>query len=220
MRVKEVLKDAAQGVIYETLISTISGDGSPNIAPIGLIFRDEDLKSFELRIFKESKTYQNLLDVGEGVVNITRDPRPFVLGCIPELREKILKDLEPAKIVKPLRLRGAEAYIEFVVQDIKEDSSSKVTVICRPLEAYPGELRIEPYSRAIYSLIEAAINASRARVFMNNSRKLLEILQEIDRSRNILRRTAAGTIYEEVLIDLIKALQKILQSRPFDRPSP
>ena len=209
MKISNVLKDLKPYVIYEVLISSISLNGEPNIAPMGLKFSKE-LEEFMVHPFKSTKTYQNLIEIREGVVNITRDPRPFVLGCLPELKHELLEELESSKLVKAPRLRGSEAYIEFRVKDVKEESVNRAQIICEPITAYLGDLRIEPYSRAVYALIEASVNASRIKIFLNKSRELLRLLSGIDYAKSTIKRTGEGSEYEKLSNLLAKSIEKIL----------
>ena len=219
MKISDVLNNLKPHVIYETLISSISTNGEPDIAPMGLKF-SEEFEEFILYPFKSAKTYRNLVEVGEGVVNITRDPRLFVLGCLPELKHELLKDLERSKLVKAPRLRDSEAYIEFKVKEVRERSVNRVEMTCEPVTAYLGDLRIEPYSRAVYALIEASVNASRVKVFLNKSRELLKVLNGISYAEIIIRRTGEGSEYEKLLNLLIKSVEKILRRTSSSPPSP
>ena len=219
MRVSDVLSGLEPHVIYEVLISSISIDGKPDIAPMGLRFL-EGFEKFALHPFKSAKTYRNLVEVGEGVANITRDPRPFVLGCLPELKHELLKELEESKHVKAPRLRGSEAYVEFKVKEVKEKPIDRAEIVCEPVSVYLGDLRIEPYSRAVYALIEASVNASRIKVFLNRSRELLRILNEISYAESIVRRVGGGSEYERLLNLLVKSVQEILHGTSSSQPSP
>ena len=209
MKVSHVLNGLKPHVLYEALVSSISIDGEPNVAPMGLRF-SEGFEEFMLHPFKSAKTYRNLVEVGEGVVNITRDPRPFVLGCIPELKCELLKELEESRLVKAPRLRGSEAYVEFEVKEVREESINRAEIVCEPVSAYLGDVRIEPYSRAVYALIEASVNASRIKVFLKRSKELLKVLGGISYAESIVRRAGRRSEYEELLNLLIKSVDEIL----------
>ena len=219
MKISDVLNNLKPHVIYETLISSISINGKPDIAPMGLKF-SEEFEEFFLYPFKSAKTYRNLVEVGEGVVNITRDPRPFILGCFPELKHELLKELERSKLVKAPRLRDSEAYIEFKVKEVRERSVNRVEMTCEPVTVYLGDVRIEPYSRAVYALIEASVNASRVKVFLNRSRELVKVLNGISYAESIIRRTGEGSEYEKLLNLLIKSVEEILRRSSSSPPSP
>ena len=219
MKVSDVLKNVKHHVIYEVLVSSISTNGEPDIAPMGLRF-SEGFEEFILHPFKSSKTYRNLVEVGEGVANITRDPRPFILGCIPGLKHELIKELERSELVKAPRLKDSEAYIEFRVKEVGEKSIDRAEIVCEPVSVYLGDLRIEPYSRAVYALIEASVNASRVKVFLNRSKELLKILNGIRYAESIVRRTGGGSEYEGLLNLLIKSVEKILHGISSSQSNP
>ena len=81
-------------------------------------------------------------------------------------------------------------------------------------------MRIEPYSRAVYALIEASVNASRVKVFLNRSRELLKILNGICYAESIVRRTSGGSEYERLLNLLIKSVKEILHEISSSQSNP
>jgi len=88
------------------------------------------------------------------------------------------------------------------------------------VSVYLGDLRIEPYSRAVYALIEASVNASRVKVFLNRSRELLKILNGIRYAESIVRRTGGGSEYERLLNLLIKSVEEILHGISSSQSNP
>lgn len=205
------------GIIYEVLASTISRDSEPNIAPMGAVF-DEGLRSFTLKPYLGTKTFKNLKDVGVGVLNLTRDPEAFVLGCLPRLKTKLLERLEPSRRVRAPRLRGAEAYIEFEVSSVAVEGGRAV-ITCKPLEIYLGEVRVEPLTRAVCALVEAAVSASRVKVFLGREAKLMELLREMERAGRVVERVAPEGRFRELMEALSSEVRRIL-SQPFSEESP
>ncbi|MCK5660244.1 MAG: DUF447 family protein [Methanosarcinales archaeon] len=73
--------------VNETIVTTVSKDGVPNAAPIGIIRRDEKEESASQRsdIFVKlfpGTTCQNVIDTGYLVANITYDPMHFVMAAL------------------------------------------------------------------------------------------------------------------------------------------
>ena len=62
-------------MILETIVSTLDTTGSPNFAPMGVIW-DEDYVT--IRPYRNTSTYRNLLGSGAGVVNVTDDVLAYV----------------------------------------------------------------------------------------------------------------------------------------------
>ena len=69
-------------------------------------------------------------------------------------------------------------------------------------------------------MIEASVNASRVKVFLNRSRELLKILNGIRYSESIVRRTGGGSEYEGLLNLLIKSVEEILHGISSSQSNP
>ncbi len=197
--------EVEKNIIYEAIVTTSSDSGGTNIAPMGVIFTGED--SFLLRPFTDTTTYRNLREQGEGVVNITRNPEHFILSILPPLRKDIA--LEDSRRVKTSRLKDAEAYLEFIVEEIMEDGG-RAEVSCKIIEAYRGGELIQPYSRAAYALIEAAIAATRVRVFLGRERRLIELLDDIERCRRTVVRVASEGRFRTLLERLLEEVRRMI----------
>ena len=72
-----------KGKQYETIITTKNYDNVQNAAPIGVICSGKD--KILCRIFKGSKTLDNILSQKEFIVNITHDPELFMLSTLGNL---------------------------------------------------------------------------------------------------------------------------------------
>ena len=86
-------------MILESIVTTISADGSINIAPMGPHFKDEPanptIDFFELRPFTTSQTFQNIKVTGCGVLHVTDDALLFARAAIGKLENQ--PDTHPAK---------------------------------------------------------------------------------------------------------------------------
>src|SRR6478752_2855462 len=65
-------KEAGGVMIIEGFLTTISADGTVNIAPMGPIV-DEDWRRLLFRPFQSSQTFANLRRTGRGVFHVTDD---------------------------------------------------------------------------------------------------------------------------------------------------
>ena len=61
-------------MIFETVITTLAGDGTPHVAPFGVRYVDGRVL---LRPFKPSATLDNIRASGHAVLNLTTDVRVF-----------------------------------------------------------------------------------------------------------------------------------------------
>jgi hypothetical protein len=139
-------------MIRETVVTTISADGRPHIAPLGLIAAGEDWIAAP---FHPSTTLDNLRAVPQLVANYTDDVR-IIAGCLTGRRGW---PLVPADRVRPPRLVGALAHAELEVADVAEDEQRprfRCRVVHRAMHApFAG------FNRAQAAVLEAAILVSR-----------------------------------------------------------
>ena len=85
MKIDLSLIGMEKGRQYETIITTRNDDGSKNAAPIGVICAGND--KIINRIFKGSRTLENIMREREFTVNITHDPELFptpIIGKLPQ----------------------------------------------------------------------------------------------------------------------------------------
>ena len=85
MKIDLSLIGMEKGRQYETIITTRNDDGSKNAAPIGVICAGND--KIINRIFKGSRTLENIIREREFTVNITPDPELFttpIIGNLPQ----------------------------------------------------------------------------------------------------------------------------------------
>lgn len=91
-----------KGRQYETIITTNNGNGSKNAAPIGVLCAGDN--KIICRIFKGSRTLDNIVREKEFVVNITHDPELFTLS--------LLKNLPQDHFNENLSIKCADAYFK------------------------------------------------------------------------------------------------------------
>ena len=99
-----------KGRQYETVITTENDRGQMNAAPIGVLCSGRD--TVLTRIFKGSRTLENMISQKEFTVNITHDPEVFMLSIIGNLPEGYFNEDNT--------LKCAEAYFKCEVTSISE----------------------------------------------------------------------------------------------------
>jgi len=207
MSIRNILLKASPNMTYEIILTTKSRDGEVDAAPMGLRFLDDNLSTFLLKIYKETKTYKNLIEKGAGVVNITRDPAVFI-KCLMKDKDKYLREeIEDSEVVDVARLRSAEAYIEFTVESIY-DEVGLADFRCLVVKAYEGVKAIEPYSRATYALIELAVNISKVEPYLKQGIELSELFNAIAYCLKVIKKTATGTIIDDYSKILLSSLSE------------
>jgi len=205
--IRDILPNISPNIVYEVILTTKSRDGKVDAAPMGLRFIDNNLSRFLLRIYKENKTYRNLIERPAGVANITRDPTVFVKYLMKDKDKYLREEIEDSEVVDAPRLRNAEAYIEFTVESIY-DEVDPVDFHCLVVKAYWGVRVIEPYSRAAYALIELAVNISKVEPYLKQGLDLSELFNAIAYSLKVIKKTATGTVIDEYSKILLSSLSE------------
>lgn len=110
MKIDLSLIGMEKGRQYETIITTRNDDGSKNAAPIGVICAGND--KIINRIFKGSRTLENIMREREFTVNITHDPELFTTPIIGKLHQDSFNE--------DYSLKSIEAYFKCEVISLTE----------------------------------------------------------------------------------------------------
>ena len=144
-------------MIIETIVTTLNEDGTTNIAPMGPHI-ESGFKQFELKPFKTSTTYQNLVRSKQGVLHITDDAMLFARAAIGKHSDH-LPDMVSAEIVQGSVIKKVVRWFEFKV-DFIEDTADRSTIKCHSVKAGTG-IGWRGFNRARHAVLEAAILATR-----------------------------------------------------------
>ncbi|RLF61161.1 MAG: hypothetical protein DRN25_00960 [Thermoplasmata archaeon] len=154
--------------IYETIITTFS-ENKPNAAPMGIYFIEDDRAI--VKIYKGSKTYENLKKTKKCAINIVYDPILFLVYALKEKKEDIevffdsgipvLKDCSGYILAEVLEMEEKENKGIFLLKVIKKVS----------LSDFP-----EPFSRGLGAAVELAIELTRGR--RDNIGKYLRVMKK------------------------------------------
>ena len=167
-------------MILEGLITTTDADGRMHLAPMGPTVDGPDFRSFLLRPFPTSTTYQNLVRTGEGVLHITDDVLLLARAAVGEA------GMPPSRMAE--RIDGfvlvdcCRAY-EFRIAE-RDASRERVHLTADVVQTH----RIRDFfgfNRAMHAVLEAAILATRFHVLPAR-----EIEREFARLRVIVDKTA------------------------------
>jgi hypothetical protein len=143
-------------MILEGIVTTISPEGTLNIAPMGPIV-DADMRRLTLRPFQTSDTYRNLKAHGEGVFHVTDDVLLLAQAAVGPVTP--MPEVVRAQRILGYVLADACRHYEFVVRSI-DDRSERVTIDVDVLHA--GRQRdFFGFNRAKHAVLEAAILATR-----------------------------------------------------------
>jgi hypothetical protein len=143
-------------VILEGIVTTISPEGSVNIAPMGPQV-GPSLEHFLLQPFRTAQTYRNLKTHGEGVLHVTDDVLLLAKAALGPVEP--LPALFAASRVRGFVLQESCRYYEFRVLSL-DDHEERTRIEAEVLHA--GRLRdFFGFNRAKHAVVEAAILATR-----------------------------------------------------------
>ena len=148
-----------KGKQYETIITTTSCDDIKNAAPIGVICAGQD--KVLNRIFKGSRTLENIISKREFIVNITHDPEVFTLSTVGNLPEDYFNEDNS--------LKCADAYFKCEVISLKEavkqsdpvKSNGEAIVIKSKVTQLVINKQTRPINRGFGYVIESLSNLTR-----------------------------------------------------------
>jgi uncharacterized protein len=143
-------------MILEGIVTTVSADGTVNVAPMGPQV-GAGFERFVLRPYRTAQTYRNLKAHGEGVLHVTDDVLLLARAAVGTVEP-------PPKLFAAARVRGhvlADAcrYYEFRVAAL-DDREERTRIEAEVVGA--GRLRdFFGFNRAKHAVVEAAILATR-----------------------------------------------------------
>lgn len=153
------LNNLVYGDITETISVTSSENKGYNIAPIGVIKKD-DGKTYA-RFYRGSDTIENVKKSNEITINFTRDPVVFAEGSLSDRADKKIKNG---------RLKGADAWVKCYTELNKMNQVEKEGKIGSnkieewTLKEKEGKIlkkRVFSINRGFNAIIEATIYATR-----------------------------------------------------------
>ncbi|VVB89567.1 Uncharacterised protein [uncultured archaeon] len=136
--------------ISEIILTTISPDGVPNAAPIGLHRKSGRLFA---RIYN-SKTLDNILSKPIAAANIVDDPVLFVQSALSNIEPERFKFIDGFPLLKDA--------LGWIVFDCICKKGGNLSVVgLSPVKGKIIERKLQPINRGFNAVIEAAIHATR-----------------------------------------------------------
>jgi hypothetical protein len=194
-----------KGMLYETVVTTKSRDGSPNAAPIGVICTGEG--EVALHLHQGSHTVKNVKEERRFVVNILKDPTVFVESTLGNLS---LDSFE--KYNQDFYVKNADAFfiaeVTYIKDMEKEDQFGLSTATVLKAEVHDVVKKcecVEPLNRAIYGIIEALVYLTRMDMVSGDMEKLYRHrMSEISRVVN----KVGGTEHKKAMKKISEAFSK------------
>jgi uncharacterized protein len=179
--------------ILESIVTTVSADGSVNVAPMGVEWGDQEIV---LKPFLDTTTYRNVIATQTAVVNLQDDVRVFARAAISNPQYAT----EPAAVVRGVVLADCCSWRE--LEAVTIDSTPPRSRIAMRVVHRGTKREFIGFNRARHAVLEAAIHATRLRLL---PRTLIE--DEIARLQVIVDKTAGPHEHEAMalIVDFIRA---------------
>ncbi len=173
------------GLLYETIITTLNSDNTPNAAPVGVTCKGVD--EIIIYLHQGSNTVKNINNKDTFIVNILNDPLLFVQSTIGNPPSESFIEYQ-----ENYALKNSEAYFQAVITkrrvvDRKDQFGiSKTTIVNAHVEEIiKNQDCVKPLNRAIYGIIEALVYLTRINMVTGDTEKLYKLrIKEINRIIN------------------------------------
>lgn len=153
--------------ITEVVVTTISKDGVPNAAPMGIVRHGQQML---IRMFTDTRTFKNVSETGLLVANFTADPMAYVVSAFEDLPGEYFRF---EKGMAPPMLKCAAGWILFKCNVTK-------VVELEPLNYKVERCSAPRFNRAFAAVIEATILGTRLRFYKGDeARKKMEEYETI-----------------------------------------
>ncbi|MFX1581117.1 MAG: DUF447 domain-containing protein [Promethearchaeota archaeon] len=184
----------------EVLLSSISENGQPNAAPMGVWVKKGP--ELHLRPFSNTRTAENLEKTGTAVINLSQDPHLFLqLAFKDEFSESMPIQFVPSVRVKAPRIQSASGFIEIDVR--VQDSSLKSTqykeFVCDIRLVELTSASTMGYSRSRSAAIEVVLLATKIRALQQDSTFIRNTSQQINQLSDLVERIAPDSPSAEVV---------------------
>jgi hypothetical protein len=190
------------GSICEAIVTTVNADGAPNAAPMGVTRVGPE--TIDLRPFKTSTTYGNLLDNPRACVNITDDSTLFLSTAFKEVR-----GLRDFSIDEDLRLEASDASVFVRVVDVWDLSENRTCFTCEVTGIEIHRPTPQVFSRGRAEAIEAIVHATRIQVFaLSEDEAAVErLIKRFNECKVVVNRVSPpGSVEARVIVELEKLI--------------
>ncbi len=161
-----------RGLLYETIVTTVNSDNTPNAAPIGVICKNN--KEVVVYLHHGSKTVRNIKRNHSFIVNILKDPMVFVESTLGNLSDNYFEEY-----VNEFYIKNTDAFFIAHITSLKdiEKKDSFGTSVTSVLTAEVSDIvkkkeNVEPLNRAIYGIIEGLVYLTRMEMVSGDMEKL------------------------------------------------
>ncbi len=198
--------------IFETILSTYNPDGTPDAAPMGATMQDK--QTISLNLYNSSQTSRNLKANKCAVINLTNNIEVFYKTTFKEANPNGTLPqewFEKQEVGNAPRLRSADSTVAIAVIEMEPVGAEKTKFLCKVIEINASKIYPRVYCRAMPATLEAILNATRLKLFINQGTKqkdIAKLLDMIENSNNVVHRTAPNSAYSIVMTDLMERIDR------------
>lgn len=188
-----------EGCIAEVVLVTVNPDSSPNAAPMGAKRTGEKL--FEVKPYKTSATYRNLLVDPRSAMSVTSDPMVFLATAFKE-------EVPTQPAMDGLCLRGCDACIMLKRIEGVEFSADRYLFKNQMIDVAVYNSHPRVFSRGVAEAVEAVIHATRVKAFREQGRlgDADAMEKKVRECVGVVRRVSAGGSPEAETADRLERL--------------
>jgi hypothetical protein len=196
----------SKGIIFETIVSSFSDDGTPNAAPMGITM--ENNGNLTLEVFNTSLTSHNVQENKCAVINLTNQIELFYKTAFKEANPqgKLPAEwFEKASVVNAPKLCSTDGAIEVSVKSAAPLGKEKIRFQFKVMKIDAQETYPKVYSRAMSATLEAIIHATRVKAFAKEERRkkqVKKLLNLIANCNDIVNCTAPTSTFSNIMADL------------------
>ncbi len=147
-----------KGQLYETIVTTQSNEHIKNAAPIGVICKDSN--HVVIHLDNCVHTHLNIMENGELIVNITKNPLIFTHSTLGELDDECFDEFNGFPMIKD-SLGFFKAHVIKTIEKKRENdyNDGKGNVVtCEVEDIYISETHeVIPLNRAMNAVIESLV---------------------------------------------------------------
>ena len=176
------------GSISEVILTTMNPDRTPNAAPMGALRTGPG--TLEIRPFKTSNTYRNLLGHKRACVNITTDPSLFLVTAFKGER---FEGFREASFKNDMRLEASDAHLIVEVGEGREVSDDRARFTCKVSSVELCNLIPRAFRRGVAAAIEAIVHATRIEVFTHEAEQveMERLIRRFFECKDVVERVSA-----------------------------
>ncbi len=192
-----------EGCICETILSTTNPDGTPNASPMGVLRVGSE--ALEVRPFKTSATYGNLLRDPRACVNITSDPAQFFVTAF---KKEHFEGFPRTSFEGELKLASSDAYVFVEALGHRDISDLRCAFTFNPVSIEVRRPLPKVFSRGSAKAIEAIIHATRIEAFTREGRveEVERLIKRFRACKDVVMRVSAPDSKEARVIQELERL--------------